>query len=298
MTTEATTPEARHGWVIASKPQTDPGAIAPTDAQKAAAKAKLDAALKDIAGGKTWEDVAKTVSTDAATAPQGGDLGWVRTDDTLTDEAFLKAVFAAPANTPTAVVEGADGVFRVGRTTEIAPAAVDPDYLAKIQNDKIDLAKYRQAVAGDVIRQKLEDKAVADMTGPAPQRHVSEIYIPDNSDVLGGEAIKVRHILYSPKDDPANAASVPADDEAWKLAEAEATATYQKLEAQPDLFDSDRPHRERRGSGPRRQRHRRQAALLRQGQPGRPGVQGRDLLGRGEARAPCSSRSSRPSAGT
>src|SRR5215213_5899943 len=139
MTTEATTPEARHAWVIASKPQTDPGAIAPTDAQKAAAKAKLEAALKDIAGGKSWEDVAKTASTDAATAPQGGDLGWVRADDTLTDEAFLKALFAAPANTPTGVVEGADGVFRVGRSTEIAPAAVDPDYLAKIQNDKIDV---------------------------------------------------------------------------------------------------------------------------------------------------------------
>src|SRR4051812_3764614 len=238
LTTEATTPESRHVWEIAAAPETETGAIAPTTAQKDAAKAKLEAALKDIAGGKSWEDVAKTTSSDAATAAQGGDRGWVLADDNLTDEAFLKALFAAPANTPTAVVEGADGVFRIGRATEIAPATVDPDYVSKIQNAGIDMTKYRGAVAADVIRQKLEDKQVAALTGPGPQRHVQEIYIPDNSELLGGEAIKVRHILYSPKDDASNASTLPADDPAWKLAEAQATATYQKLQGRPELFDS------------------------------------------------------------
>jgi parvulin-like peptidyl-prolyl isomerase len=238
MVTEATTPESRHAWVIAVKSDSDPGAIGPTEAQKAAAKARLEAALRDIAGGKTWEDVAKTASTDTATAAQGGDLGWLQADDTLADEGYLNAVFAAPLNTPTAVIEGTDGIFRAGRVTEIAAAAVDPDYATKIQNDKIDLTAYRAAVAGDVIHEKLQDKIVADMTGPGPQRQVAEIYIKDNSEILGGEAIKVRHILYSPKDDPSNASTLPADDPSWALAEAEATATYQKLEAQPELFDS------------------------------------------------------------
>ena len=77
---EATTAETRHSWVIAVAPATDLGAIGPTDAQKADAKAKAEAALKDIQGGKAWEDVAKTVSTDAATAPQAGDLGWIEAD--------------------------------------------------------------------------------------------------------------------------------------------------------------------------------------------------------------------------
>jgi parvulin-like peptidyl-prolyl isomerase len=238
MATEATTPESRHAWVIAVKPDSDPGAIGPTEAQKAAAKAKLEAALADIAGGKTWEDVAKTASTDTATAAQGGDLGWLQADDTLADEGYLKAVFAAPVNTPTAVVEGVDGIFRAGRATEIAPAVVDPDYATKIQNDKIDLAAYRAAVAGDVIHEKLTAKIVADVTGPGPQRQVAEIYIKDNSDILGGEAIKIRQIEYAPKDDPSNASTLDPADPAWALAEAEATATYQKLEAQPELFDS------------------------------------------------------------
>src|SRR6478672_5457016 len=81
LTEEATTPEQRHAWVIEVAPTTDTGAIGPTDAQKADAKAKAEQALKDIQGGKAWEDVAKTVSTDASTAPQGGDLGWVQADD-------------------------------------------------------------------------------------------------------------------------------------------------------------------------------------------------------------------------
>src|SRR6478752_7463165 len=99
LATEATTPEQRHAWDIAIAPATDPGAIGPSDAQKADAKAKADQALKDIQGGKAWEDIAKTVSTDASTAPQGGDLGWVQADDSSLDEAFLTALFAAPVNT-------------------------------------------------------------------------------------------------------------------------------------------------------------------------------------------------------
>ena len=66
-------------------------------------------------------------------------------------------------------------------STEIAPASVDPDYVSKIQNAGIDMTKYRAAVAGDVIHQKLEDKQVAALSGPGPQRQVQEIYIPDNS---------------------------------------------------------------------------------------------------------------------
>jgi parvulin-like peptidyl-prolyl isomerase len=238
LTTEATTPEARHAWVIAVKPDSDLGSTGPTAAQTEAARVKLQSALDDIAGGKSWEDVAKTVSTDTSTAAQGGDLGWIMADDVLTDEDFLKALFAVDVNKPTAIVEGADHILRAGRVTEITPASVDPNYVSSIQNDKIDIGKYRAVVAGDVIRQKLEDKIVAGLTGPAPQRHVQEIYIADNSQLLGSEAIKVRHILYSPNDDPANASSVAADDPAWQLAEQQATATYQKLQLQPELFDS------------------------------------------------------------
>ena len=86
LTKEATIPESRHVYMIAVKPQLDLGAVEPTAAQKADAKAKADQALKDLQAGKSWDDVAKTVSTDTATAPQAGDLGWLTKDDTLTNE--------------------------------------------------------------------------------------------------------------------------------------------------------------------------------------------------------------------
>ena len=132
--------------MIEVAPVTDAGAVEPTAAQKADAKAKAEAALKDLQGGKSWEDVAKTVSTDTATAPQAGDLGWLAADDSQTDEPFLTAVFAAR--------QYADRGHRGRRrhlpdraASEIVPTAVDDTYQAKIQNDKIDLTQYR-AVAG------------------------------------------------------------------------------------------------------------------------------------------------------
>ena len=233
---EATTPETRHAWVIAVEPAVTAPATAPTAAQTATAKAKADAILADLKSGKAWEDVAKTSSTDS-TAPQAGDLGWLLADDNQTDEPFLTALFASPVNTPTAVVEGKDGIFRIGRVTEIAASSVDADYQAKLQNDGIDLTKYRAVVAGDVIHQKLEDKIVADAIKPGPQRHVAEIYIKDSGTAETTGAVKVRHILYSPKDDPQGAAALPAADPAWAAAKAQADATLAKLQADPSLFD-------------------------------------------------------------
>ncbi|MBA2254405.1 MAG: peptidylprolyl isomerase, partial [Chloroflexi bacterium] len=70
---------------------------------------------------------------------------------------------------------------------------------------------------------------------------IAEIYIAQEA--TGGEEaslsdtgqVKVRHILYSPKDDPQGAADLPADDPAWAEAEAAARAAADKLKAIPDL---------------------------------------------------------------
>ena len=50
--------------------------------------------------------------------------------------------------------------------------------------------------------------------------------------------MKVRHIQFSPKDDPTGAADLPATDPAWATAKADADAAYEKLKADPSLFDS------------------------------------------------------------
>jgi parvulin-like peptidyl-prolyl isomerase len=236
---EATIKESRHAWQIEVKPEST-GSAAPTAAQVAAARATIDKALSDIKGGKSWDDIAKTVSTDSATAPQAGDLGWIGNDDPQADEAFLAALFKAETNTPTDVIEGEDGIFRIGRVTEIAPESVDGAYSEKIVNEGLDLAKYRAVVRGDVIRKKLEDKLVADASKPGPQRETSEIYLSDETAKLPAEAVKVRHILYSPNDDPeaASNGTIADDDPAWGQAKLDAQAAYTKLKADISQFDA------------------------------------------------------------
>ena len=239
LTEEATIKEARHAWQIEVKPQAT-GNDAPTSDQIAAARAKIDGALADLKAGKAWNDVAQSVSTDSATAPQGGDLGWISKDDTQTDEGFLTALFAAQQNAPTDVIQGEDGIFRIGRVTEIAPESVDSAYQDKIVNDGVDLAKYRAVVRGDVIRKKLEDKLVADAMKPGPQREVSEIYLSKATTELSKDSVKVRHILYSPNDDPSAASNgtIPDSDPAWAKAKADADAAYAKLQTDISQFDA------------------------------------------------------------
>lgn len=238
LVTEETNPETRHAWVIAVKPVTDVGAVGPTDAQKATAKSNAESAVRDLASGKTWEDVAKTISTDLGTAAQAGDLGWIAAKNSSADEPYLAAVFAAPLNTPTAVIEGDDGVYRIGRVTEIAPSSVDDAYPSKFENKGISLERYRAVLASDVVHEKLQAKIVASVISSGPQRHVQEIYIKAPAATPGADAIKVRHILYSPNGDPSNASTVAATDPAWASAEARAKATYDRLKANPSLFDS------------------------------------------------------------
>jgi parvulin-like peptidyl-prolyl isomerase len=233
---ESTTPEQRHAWIIAVAPLIDEGKEEPTDAQKAAAKTIADQALKDITtGGKTWEDVAKAVSTDSSKA-SAGDLGWID-KDAAEDQAFLDAVFAAEQNKPTAVVEGEDGTYLIGRVTEISPAAVDQAWTTKLTDAGLKVETYRKVVETEVIRQALEDKAIADATKSDKQRQVLEIAIQAPQAPPGDDAIKVRHILYAPKDDPSGAADLAPDDPEWTVAQVAATAAYEELKKDPTKFD-------------------------------------------------------------
>jgi len=230
---EATTDEQRHTWVIEVEPESNADTGEPGAAEKAAAKAKAQAALADLKAGKVWEDIAKTVST-AASAAQAGDLGWLPLESGY-DEPFMTALFAVEQNGLTDVIEGDDGIFRVGRVTEVAPASVDSTFQFQLEEAGIKLADYREAVRGDLVREKLDDKVVADLSAPALQRHVLQIYLAQGTPMADG--VKVRHILYSPNDDPAAAAALPEADPAWAAAEAEAKAAYDALTADPTRFD-------------------------------------------------------------
>ena len=233
---EATTPEMRHAWMIEVKPEIPAGASVASDTTKAAAKAKADAALADLKAGKDWTEVAKAVSTDAS-KDQGGDLGFVDKSATL-DPAFSVAIQAAAKDTPTDVIEGADGTYRIGRVTEIAAPVVDATLADQVKSAGISMDDFRAALGRDVTRTRLSDAITAPYLVEGPQRQTSEIYMAESSSETADSAIKVRHILYSPNGDASKASTVAADDPAWATAEAAAKATYDKLKADPSLFDS------------------------------------------------------------
>jgi parvulin-like peptidyl-prolyl isomerase len=229
---EATEKEQRHIATITVEPEVTTGATDPTEAQKTAAKAKADKALADITGGKTFEEIAKAVSSDSSAA-NGGDAGWVAVDDSSLDPAFLAAVIAAPQGGTTSVVTGADGSYRIGRVLEIGPETVDSTWTDKIKAAGIPMGSYRDAVRGDIVREALEKAVIADVTDqPTTQRLVSEIFISTGSYQGPGDEVKVRHILYTPGDaDPGAASPVPSTDPSWAATKAKAQATYDTLKA-------------------------------------------------------------------
>ncbi len=232
VTKDATTPESRHAYQIQVKPEVSPGATASTQAQKDAAKAKADGLLADLKAGKTWDDVVKA-SGDTSAAVGNGDLYFIEKGATTPDVAFVAAIFALGAPGYTEVIEGSDGAYRIGRMTEISAAVVDPNYLKRAADAGVSEAVYRRATQAVVSRDKIDAKLVAEVVDkPSEQRRTSEMVLDDNGgNPVATGAVLVKHILYSPKNDPNGAAKLLAEDPAWKAAEAEANAAYASLKA-------------------------------------------------------------------
>jgi parvulin-like peptidyl-prolyl isomerase len=239
ITTDATTVESRHVFQIAIAPVVTPGAKAATDAQVAAAQMKAAGLLADLKGGKTWEDVVKA-SGDATAAANNGDLLFVNKGSTTPDKAFVDAIFALAAPGYTDVIKGTDGTFRIGRLTEIAPEQVDPDYTKRIGDAGISLDAYKRVARAVALKTKVEAQVIAEVvSAPSEQREVSVIVLENNSgQTVPPDAVLVKHILYSPNNDPAGAANVKADDPAWAKAKQEADDAYAKLKAGTVTFAS------------------------------------------------------------
>ncbi|MEI7743182.1 MAG: peptidylprolyl isomerase [Chloroflexota bacterium] len=233
---EATTDELRSSWVISVAPTLATGESVATQAEKDAAKAKADAALTDLKAGKDWVEVSKAVSGDAA-KDTGGAIGFIDKNASL-DTAFVDAVMAVAKDTPTDVIAGADGTYRIGKVTEIIAPVEDTTFLTQVTDAGISMDDFRAAIRRDSNRAKLSDAVIAQYLAPGPQRKVSEIFIQEGRSEAGPSAVRVRHILYSPNGDPNTASKVAETDPAWAAAKAKADATYTKLKADISQFDS------------------------------------------------------------
>jgi parvulin-like peptidyl-prolyl isomerase len=235
LTKDATTLESRHVYQIAIVPDASAG----TDAGVSEAQAKANSLLADLKSGKSWEAVVKE-SGDATAAANNGDLLFINKGSTTPDKAFVDAIFALAAPGYTDVIKGSDGTFRIGRLTEIAPEQVDPDYTKRIGDAGISLDAYKRVARAVALKTKVEAQVIAEVAStPSEQREVSVIVLENNSgQTVPPGAVLVKHILYSPNNDPAGAANVKSDDPAWAKAKQEADDTYAKLKAGTDTFAS------------------------------------------------------------
>lgn len=229
---DATTPESRHTFMIQVVPETSGGASEPTDEQVAAARKKADDLRAQLERGTSWEDVV-AASGDADAAESNGDLFFLDEGTTSPDEAFVEAIFALEAPGYTDVIEGADGVFRIGRMGEVAPEVVDPNYLRRAADAGVSEAAYRRVASSVVARDELEAALLAEVVDrPSEQRRTGEITLDDNGGLpLAEGAVLTKHLLFAPKDDPSGAADLAADDPAWTAAEDEARAALEDLRA-------------------------------------------------------------------
>jgi len=232
ITKDATTPESRHTYVITVTPETSEGATEPTQEQKDAAKKKAEGLLADLEGGKTWEEVV-AASGDASAAETGGDLYFIEETYASPDEAFVEAIFALEAPGYTAVVEGADGAYRIGRMTEIYAEVVDPNYMARAADAGVSEKAYRRATSGIVARDEIDAQILAEVVDkPSEQRRIAEIALENNGGTEpAAGAVLVKHLLFSPKDDPGGASALAPEDPAWAAAEEQATQAYEELSA-------------------------------------------------------------------
>ncbi len=235
---DATNPEQRRATVLTFRPAVDAVSGLPTDAQKATAQANAQKALTDLKAGKAIADVA---TADGADDTGAQDFGYITSLDTSDDPNIIQAIFALPKAGYTDVVAGQDGYYRVAQVTDIRPATPDSSFQRTLA-DYTSVDAYKAALKAEVLKDKVSAKVTADaLASDVQQVRAYEIQLATTTDQSTGESdatvskVDVMHILYSPKGDAANAATLDPNDPAWAAAKAKADATAAKLNAITDL---------------------------------------------------------------
>ena len=227
---ESLLPELRLLRRITVDIASDPSSGQPTAATIAAAQARVDAIADEIANGGDFATIAKRVSDDSYAA-EGGLIGWSsKQDDPLTDLGYT-AAWELSAVGPTEVVKRADDQFVIFYVDEIRASTSDPDFEKRTLEAGIDLTLYRKMSEERALRAALSEAVTAELLdGPVQQRDVSVVSIAMPEDGGMSEEVQVRHLLYSPNDDPTKAKKLDISDPAWAAAELEAKAALSQLE--------------------------------------------------------------------
>lgn len=233
---EASTPERRRIQVVFVEPETADPAEEPTAEEDAAAAAIAQEAADALEEGFPFAQVAEQYSTDIS-RENGGEYGII-TEENVSDPAWVEALFELEEGGTTEVIEGADGIYRIGRVMEIIPEATDALFFPLLEQE-LTLEAYREQVRMEQLASKLRDEVTEEvLAGPIEQVNVSAILIEvsGTEDEASGEGeVMAAHILYSPGDDPASAAELPENDAAWAAAREEAQATVDRLAAITDV---------------------------------------------------------------
>ncbi|HEX5580407.1 MAG TPA: peptidylprolyl isomerase [Gemmatimonadaceae bacterium] len=159
----------------------------PSEAARAAARAKADSLRAEIVAGADFEAVAKRASMDGS-AQLGGDLGWIRRGKTVPEfERWLFGPYALPPGRLSPVVETPYG-YHIIRVDRVQPAEVKARHILIMPHvDSADLARarvsadsvaaaWRAGASYDELLARYHDKAEQSLVPAYPLDQLPESY--------------------------------------------------------------------------------------------------------------------------
>ena len=219
---ETTIPELRLLRRITIDIANDPETGAPSAVTTAAAEAKADDLVAEIAAGGDFGAIAKRESTDSFAA-EGGRIGWsTKDEDPLTDAGYAAAWERTTVGATGAIKRSEDQIV-IFYVDQIRPSTPDADFEKSASEAGIDMGLYKRVTEERALRAALSTVITAELlVDPVQQRDVSFVSIAAPQDGGMGEEVQVRHLLFSPNDDAQKAGRLDENDPAWAAAKAEA----------------------------------------------------------------------------
>jgi parvulin-like peptidyl-prolyl isomerase len=228
---ETTIPELRLLRRITLDIANDPDTGAPNAATTAAAEAKADALVAEIAAGGDFSAIAKRESSDSF-AVEGGRIGWsAKEEDPLTDAGYAAAWERTTVGATDAIKRSDDQIV-IFYVDQIRPATSDADFEKNASEASIDMGLYKRVAAERALEAALSSVITAELlVEPVQQRDVSFVSIAAAQDGGMGEEVQVRHLLFSPNDDAQEAGRLEESDPAWAAAKADADAAFAAIQS-------------------------------------------------------------------